>query len=285
MQQLTTQPFVDGFVFLEGPRWHEGKLWVSDMFGLTVYTITTDGKKTPVANFPNRPSGINFMPDGSVVIVSMADRKLMRVDVATGALSEYADLSAHLAYDINDAVCAKNGNIYVGTFGYDVFAHEEPKSATLTLVTPAGEIRTVADDMHFPNGAVITPDGKTLIVAETFVGRLTAFNIEADGSLSNRRVFADLAPYTPDGICLDKEGAVWVSAFENGEFIRVLDGGTITHKIDVGDRRAVACNLGGDDGKTLFCLIFDGALEDIPLGKENAKIEIARVEVAGAGSP
>ncbi len=285
MQQLTTQPFVDGFVFLEGPRWHDNKLWVSDMFGQTVYTISGDGKITPIADFPNRPSGINFMPDGSLIIVSMADRKLMRVNVATGALSEYANLSAHLAYDINDTVCAKNGNIYVGTFGYDVFSHEEPKSATLTLVTPAGEIRSVADDMHFPNGAVITPDGKTLIVAETFVGRLTAFNIEADGSLSQRRVFADLAPYTPDGICLDKEGGVWVSAFENGEFIRVLDGGQITHKIDVGDRRAVACNLGGDDGKTLFCLIFDGALEDIPLGKKNAKIEIARVEIAGAGSP
>ena len=223
------------------------------------------------------------MPDGSVVIVSMGDRKLMRLH--NGELSEYADLSADLAYDINDCVCAANGNIYVGTFGYDVFAHEEPKPATLTLVKPDGTIKTVAEDIHFPNGAVITPDGKTLIIAETFVCRVSAFDIEEDGSLTNRRVFAELGHYTPDGICLDQEGAVWVSAFDQGEFIRVLDGGEITHKIDTGGRRAVACNLGGADGKTLFCLIYDGDLDDIPKGARNARIETATVEVAGAGSP
>jgi len=284
MKELTTSPFIDDFVFLEGPRWHDGKLWVSDMFGNTVYTVTTDGQRTAMATLPNRPSGINFMPDGSVVVVSMADRKLMTL-AEDGSLSEYADLSAILEYDINDCVCAPNGNIYVGTFGYDVFAHEEPKAATLTLVKPDGTIQTVAEDMHFPNGACITPDGKTLIVAETFVGRVTAFNIEADGTLTGRRAFAELGEYTPDGICLDAEGAVWVAAFENGEFIRVLDGGEITHKIDTGDRRAVACNLGGDDGKTLYCLIYDGNLDDIPEGKRNAIIETATVEVAGAGSP
>jgi len=284
MKELTTSPFIDDFVFLEGPRWHDGKLWVSDMFGNTVYTVTTDGQRTAMATLPNRPSGINFMPDGSVVVVSMADRKLMTLG-ENGALSEYADLSGILEYDINDCVCAPNGDIYVGTFGYDVFAHEEPKAATLTLVKADGTIQTVAEDVHFPNGAVITPDGKTLIVAETFVGRLTAFNIEADGTLTGRRAFAELGDYTPDGICLDAEGAIWVAAFENGEFIRVLDGGEITHKIDTGDRRAVACNLGGADGKTLYCLIYDGNLDDIPEGKRNAIIETATVEVAGAGSP
>lgn len=283
MKEIKTTPLADGFVFLEGPRWHDGKLWVSDMFGLTVYTVTPAGKKEAVVKLPNRPSGINFMPDGSVVIVSMSDRKLMRL--YNGALSEYADLSANLPYDINDSVCAPNGNIYVGTFGYDVFAHEDPKPATLTLVKPDGTIKTVAEDIHFPNGAVIGNNGKTLIIAETFVCKLTAFDIEADGSLTNRRVFAELAPYTPDGICLDQEGAVWVSAFEQGEFIRVLDGGKITHKINTGGRRAVACNLGGADGKTLFCLIYDGNLDDIPKGALNAKIETATVDVAGAGSP
>lgn len=283
MQQLTTTRFADGFVFLEGPRWHGGKLWVSDMFGKTVYAIGADGGKEAMATLPNRPSGLNFMPDGSLVIVSMADRKLMRLK--DGKLSEYADLSGLLKYDINDSVCAPNGNIYVGTFGYDVFAHEDPKPATLTLVTPDGKIRTVAEDIHFPNGAVIANGGKTLIIAETFVSRISAFDIAADGSLSNRRVFAELAPYTPDGICLDKDGAIWVAAFEQGEFLRVLDGGAITHKIDCGGRRAVACNLGGADGRTLYCLIYDGHLEDIQQGKRNAVIETARVEVAGAGSP
>ncbi len=284
MKTLTTTPFVEDFVFLEGPRWHDGKLWVSDMFGQTVYTITPEGEKKAVATFENRPSGINHLSDGSTVIVSMADRKLMKLE-KSGSPSVYADLSELLPYDINDCVCAPNNNIYVGTFGYDVFAHEDAKPATLTLVKPDGSIKTVAEDIHFPNGAVITPDGKTLIIAETFVGRLSAFTIEDDGSLSGRRVFADLGAYTPDGICLDAEGAVWVAAFENGEFIRVLDGGEITHKIDVGDRRAVACNLGGADGKTLFCLIYDGDLDDIPKGKRNALIETASVEIAGAGSP
>ncbi|MGK2915461.1 MAG: SMP-30/gluconolactonase/LRE family protein [Porticoccaceae bacterium] len=283
MKTLTTTRLADGFVFLEGPRWHGGKLWVSDMFGNTVYTVAADGKKEAMATLPNRPSGLNFMPDGSVVIVSMADRKLMRLK--DGKLSEYADLSGLLKYDINDSVCAPNGNIYVGTFGYDVFAHETPKPATLTLVTTDGKARTVAEDIHFPNGAVIGNNGKTLIIAETFVHRLSAFDIQADGSLINRRIFADLKTYTPDGICLDKEGAVWVAAFEQGEFIRVLDGGEITHKIDTGGLRAVACNLGGDDGRTLYCLIYDGNLEDIPKGARNARIETTRVEVAGAGSP
>jgi sugar lactone lactonase YvrE len=283
MKTLATKPFAQDFVFLEGPRWHDGKLWVSDMFGQTVYTLTPDGARQEIAKFPNRPSGINFLPDGSVVIISMADRKLMKVD--NGTLSEYADLSAVLPYDINDCVCAANGDIYVGTFGYDVFAHEEPRPATLTLVKRDGTIETVADQVQFPNGAVITPDGKTLVVAETFVGKLTAFDIQADGSLANRRSFADIAPYTPDGICLDRDGAIWVAAFEQGEFIRVREGGEITHRIDTGGRRAVACNLGGADGKTLFCLIYDGDLDDIPKGARNALIETAQVEVAGTGSP
>ncbi|MBV1879827.1 MAG: SMP-30/gluconolactonase/LRE family protein [Pseudomonadales bacterium] len=153
------------------------------------------------------------------------------------------------------------------------------------MVKPDGTIRTVAEDVHFPNGAVITPDGATLVVAETFMGRLTAFTIEADGSLSNRRIFADISGYTPDGICMDAAGAIWVAAFDNGKFIRVLDGGEITHSIDMGGRRAVACNLGGADGKTLYCLGYDGDLDDIPKGKHNAIIETARVEVGASGSP
>ncbi len=283
MKELTTKPLADDFVFLEGPRWHDGKLWVSDMFGNTVYTVTPDGKKEAVVELPNRPSGMNFMADGSVVIVSMTDRKLMRLQ--DGQLSEYADLSDHLPYDINDCVCASNGDIYVGTFGYDVFGGGEAKPASLTLVKPDGTIKTVAKDIQFPNGAVITNGGKTLVLAETWGCLLSAFDIEADGSLSNRRVFAELGEYTPDGICLDAEGAIWVSAFDQGEFIRVLEGGEITHKINTGGKRAVACNLGGVDGKTLFCLIYDGDLGDIPKGARNAKIETATVEVAASGSP
>lgn len=284
MKQLTTKPFADDFIFLEGPRWHEGKLWVSDMYGKTVYALNPQGEREVMAELPKRPSGINFLPDGSIVIVSMGDRKLMRL-AEDGSLSVYADLSGILKYDINDCVCASNGDIYVGTFGYDVFAGEEARPATLTLVKPDGTMKTVAEDVHFPNGAVITQDGTTLIVAETFVGKLTAFTIAKDGSLSDRRIFADLDEYTPDGICLDAEGAIWVSAFENGVFIRVLEGGEITHTVDAGGRRAVACNLGGTDGKTLYCLMYAGDMGDISKGKRNALIETTRVDVGAAGSP
>jgi sugar lactone lactonase YvrE len=283
MKELSTSPLADGFVFLESPRWHDGTLWVSDMFGETVYTVSPDGTKEAIVKLPNRPSGLNFMPDGSLIIVSMADQRLMRWQ--NGELSEYADLSGGLSYDINDSVVAPNGNIYVGTFGYDLFSGEEPKSAPLTLVKPDGTVKVAAEEIQFANGTVICNDGKTLIIAETFVCHLTAFDIAEDGSLSNRRVFADLSPYTPDGICIDQEGAIWVAAFEQGDFIRVLEGGEITHKIDAGDRKAVACNLGGADGKTLFCLIYDGDLDDIPKGALNGKIETVTVEVAGAGSP
>lgn len=284
MTNLKLETLADGFVFLEGPRWHDNRLWLSDMWGNTVYTLTAAGKRTTVARLPNRPSGISFLPDGRMVVVSMTDRKLMQVD-GSGNLSTYVDLTPYVSHDINDSVADQQGNIYVGNFGYDLLNHADPKTADLIMVTAKREIRVVARDLNFPNGTVITPDGRTLIIAETFASVLTAFDRAEDGSLSNRRIWAELGQRTPDGMCLDQAGAIWVSSFVTGEFVRVLPNGTIAEVIPCPGKRAVACNLGGDDGRTLFALTFAGELADIASGQQLARVEVCRVEVPGAGSP
>ena len=284
MAKYKLEMLADGFIFLEGPRWHDKQLWLSDMRGETVYTLSEAGKRSKVASFPKHPSGISFLPDGRVVIVSMQDRKLMQVE-AGGKLSEYADLSNMVSYDINDTVCDASGNIYVGNFGYDLLAGEAPQTADLIMVPMSGQPKVVASGLEFPNSAVITQDGRTLIIAETFGHKLSAFDRAADGTLSNRRVWAHLGERTPDGICLDAEGAVWVSSFVTSEFVRVLPDGSIGDIIVSPGKRAVACNLGGADGRTLFGLTFAGELADLGSGKPLAAVEVCRVEVAAAGSP
>jgi sugar lactone lactonase YvrE len=284
MAKYKLEMLADGFIFLEGPRWHDNQLWLSDMRGETVYTLTEAGKRTKIASFPKHPSGINFLPDGRVVIISMQDRKLMQVE-AGGKLTEYVDLSSMVSHDINDSVCDAAGNIYVGNFGYDLLAGEAPKTADLIMVSPSRQCKVVASGLEFPNGAVITPDGRTLIIAETFGHKLSAFDRAADGTLSNRRVWAALGERTPDGICLDAEGAVWVASFVTGEFVRVLPDGSIGDIVATPGKRAVACNLGGADGRTLFGLTFAGELADLGSGKPLAAVEVCRVEVAAAGSP
>jgi sugar lactone lactonase YvrE len=284
MTDLTLETFAEGFVFLEGPRWHEGRLWLSDMWGHTVYALDESGAREAIANVPSRPSGLAFLPDGRRIVVSMADRRLMEIG-AGGKLSEFADLSTLAAADINDCVVDAQGNTYVGNFGYDLFNEAEPALANLVKVAPDGTKDVVATDLNFPNGAVITPDGRTLICAETFAHCLTAFDRAADGSLSGRREWAALGERTPDGICLDESGAIWVASFMTDEFVRVEEGGRVTHEIACPGRRAVACNLGGADGRTLFALTYEGELGDLASGAKNARVETCRVEVATSGSP
>lgn len=284
MVNYALETLADDFVFLEAPRWHDGQLWLSDQFGNAVYTLSAAGKRTKIATFPQRPSGISFLPDRGVVIVSMADRRLMLVG-ADGTLSQYADLSGMARYDINDTVCDSVGNIYVGTVGYDIVNGAEFQTGELIMVTPGGQCTLVADGFELANGAVITPDGGTLIIAETFGNKLTAFTRAADGTLSERRLWAGLGERTPDGICLDASGAVWVSSFMTDEFIRVNEGGEVLDVIPVSGKRAVACNLGGADGRTFFGLTYEGAHEDIVSGKKLARVEVCRVNVGAAGSP
>lgn len=283
MKTYTPTPLYDDIVFGEGPRWHQGKLFFSDMFAQKVVAVDEKGRAETVVEVPERPSGLGWLPDGRMLIVSMHDKKLLRLD--PDGLKVHADLAPHVGGNPNDMVVGPDGRAFVGNFGYDLFAGAPPKPATLVCVDPDGKARVVADDLGFPNGCAITPDGKTLIVAETFANTLTAFNLKADGSLSGRRFFAHLGDRQPDGICLDAEGAVWVSCFGQDEFIRVWEGGEIAARIDVKGRRAVACMLGGADRKTLYLLTCENTLEELSQGKSKARLETARVDVAGAGFP
>jgi sugar lactone lactonase YvrE len=284
MQQLSTEVYLEGLVFGECPRWHDGALWLSDMFGGRVLRSTGPGQAETVLTLPGgRPSGLAFTADGSLLVVSMLDRKLLRRR-PDGEVETFADLAPHVTGDINDMVHAPDGGVFVGNFGFDLFGGAEARLTNLHHVDASGRVREVATELNFPNGIVVTPDHRTLIVAETFAHRLTAFDIR-DGSLINRRVFAALGDYAPDGICLDAAGAVWVSAFIGDAYLRVEQGGKITHLVPMTGRRAVACNLGGADARTLFMVSADTDVERLAKGDSNAQIETARVDIAGAGSP
>ncbi|HCU89121.1 MAG TPA: gluconolactonase [Gammaproteobacteria bacterium] len=283
MSNLFLNVLADNFVFLEGPRWHNGELWFSDMWGHKVHRITPAGVVSDVIDVPGRPSGLGFMPDGTLLIASMADRCVYKNN--QGNLEVHADLSATVNADINDIIIDKQGRTYVGNFGYDLLSGADPKEAELVLIEPTGEHRVVTSGLMFPNGMVLMDDERTLIVAETFSNQLTAFDCDTNGDLRNRRVFADMGELTPDGICLDIEGGIWVASFMTGDFVRVVDGGDITDRIKVDSKAAVACQIGGPDNRTLYCLTFAGEMADLSAGKRLARIETVTVDIQGAGSP
>jgi sugar lactone lactonase YvrE len=280
-----TKPKVllDGLVFAEGPRWHDGRLWLSDMHGHKVLAITPEGRAETIAEMPARPSGLGFLPDGTPIAVSMADRRLVKL--TREGVEPYSDLSSLVSGDPNDMVVDAKGRAYVGNFGFDLLGGAEMKTAELVLVEPGGAARVVADELQFPNGMVITPDGSKLIVAETFGGRLAAFDIRMDGSLVRRANFAELGERTPDGIALDAEGCVWASCFNDDEFIRVAEGGEIRDTIALDGRRAVACALGGPNRRTLYLLTAETTVEELAKGQSKARVETVEVAVGGAGWP
>jgi len=284
METLAVRTLADGLTFGEGPRWHDGKLWISDMHGHRIVTCDMDGNLEEIQRVENRPSGLGWLPDGRLLFVSMLDAKLC---VSSGGKAEtYADLAPYCAGEPNDMVVDNQGRAYVGNFGYDLVGGEDMKPADLVLVGTDQKANVVASDLLFPNGTVITPDNRTLIIAETFGTRLTAFDIDpASGALSGRRVFADLGERTPDGICLDAEGCVWASCFVNGEYVRVRDGGEITHQIDVGNHAAVACMQGGPDGRTLFMLTSDTDVERLATGDSKCRVDVAEAPAPAAGLP
>lgn len=279
MQEHQTKILADGFGFLEGPRWHNGELWLSDMWDSKVFSVTLDGKRDVVCEVPGRPCGLGFLPDGTPLVVSMNDRKIMRIE--KGEISEYADLSSLATGDANDMLVDQKGRAYVGNMGYDLFGGEEAKLADFIVVDPSGTATVAATGLEFVNGIALIDEGRTLVLAETWQSRLLAFDRAADGSLSNRRVFADLGERTPDGICADQKGGIWISSVATGEFLRVVDGGEVTDRVLCEGKRAVACALGGDDGRTLFCLTFEGTVEEIFQFKNAGVIETVRVDVAG----
>ena len=276
--KLETKVLLYGLEFPEGPRWRNGKLFFSDFIGRKVITVDEEGKTEILIELPDSPSGLGFLNDGRMLIVSMQRRCLMCLDA--DGLKIHADLSKFTEYNCNDSVTDTLERTYVGNWGTKSL--ESPAEPTcIVLVKKEGEARIVAENLVFPNGCVVTPDCKTFIVAETFGRRLTAFDIEDSGNLINRRIWATMKDFAPDGICLDEEGAIWVANPAKKEVLRIFEGGEITSTIKVKDTNVYACALGGDDGRTLF--LCTGQYLD---GKRSSgRIEFLKVEVPGVEIP
>jgi sugar lactone lactonase YvrE len=280
-----TEPTVllDHLLFPEGPRWHDGRLFFSDMHDRRVVAVDPAGRAETVVAVPQKPSGLGWLPDGRLLVVSMEDRHLMVFD--GNRLAPVADLSKLATFHCNDMVVDRSGRAFVGNFGSDLHGGAPPKKACLISVEPDGTARLAAEDLAFPNGMVITPDGRTLIVAESMAQRLTAFELAADGSLRSRRVFADLEKAIPDGICLDAEGCVWIASPFGRRCIRVREGGAVVDEIPLAERDAFACMLGGDDRRTLFICAANTSDPEKATAERAGRIEMVRVSVPGAGLP
>ena len=283
---------LDGLLFPEAPRWHAGMFWLTDVHAHCAYTIDANGTKSVVARFDDKPSGLGFLPDGTPLAALMRSRRIVRFQ--GGRVTTHADLSPLPWHELNDMVTGPDGRVYVGTKAPNPPPGAPTPGSDLVLVQPDGSFCVVAGDLYVPNGLVITPDGKTLIVAETRADRLTAFSIAEDGTLRDRRVFAELG-CAPDGICLDAEGCVWVGTVWGNAFIRVAAGGRVLERIELEDGKwAVACALGGSDRRTLYLLTAHQSLENLRRlvdfemdlkSESRGFVESMRVAVAGAGWP
>ena len=279
MQTLRSSVLAEGIVFGEGPRWHDGRLWFADVHGNAVKSLDDQGH-VEVQVETEHPSGLGWLPGGPLLISTLLEPTLKKVDA--GQVSVLEDFSDR-GWSLNDMVVAPDGRAYV-----DIYTGRQDGTpqGEILLVTPEGPTRTVAADLLTPNGLAITPDGSELRVSETFTGRVLSYSIGPDGSLLDRRVFADLGPdRQPDGLCLDAQGAVWVGGLTSGEFLRVLDGGEITHCVETPGRWAVAPALGGPDRRTLYLMVNETTMEGLARGESQGRIESLRVEVPGAGWP
>ncbi|MGY2066032.1 SMP-30/gluconolactonase/LRE family protein [Blastococcus sp. SYSU DS0619] len=273
----TTTVLADDLGFPEAPRWHEGRLWFSDFHDRVVRRLAPDGGLSVALELDDSPSGLGWLPGGDLLVVSMVRRALLRVGEDVPRL--HADLTGSTRSRANDLLVDAAGRAYVSSFGFDLEGGAAPEPTALLRVDPDGSVHVAAEDVVFPNGMVLSPDGRTLVVAETYAARLTAFDVAADGSLSGRRVFADLPGVAPDGICLDAEGQVWVATARTPEVLRVRDGGEVTGRVAVGSGSlSYACALGGDDGRTLFVCTAPSWRP----GPRAGRIEVATVVVGAA---
>jgi sugar lactone lactonase YvrE len=272
-----------GIVFGESPRWRDGRLWFSDWGAQEIVAVDPEGRSEVIVRMPSSPFCIDWLPDGRLLVVSASDGLLLRRE-PNGSLVTHSDLSGLSNHPWNDIVVDGRGNAYVGNIGFD-FPDGEFAPGTLALVTPDGSARQVADGVAFPNGVVVTPDNSTLILAESYGNRLTAFDIAADGGLSDRRVWADLSDGVPDGICLDAEGAVWYGDVPNKRCVRVREGGEVLQTIDL-EGGCFACMLGGVDRKTLFMVSQEWS-GMVSSGDEErtGRLLIVPAPAAGAGWP
>jgi sugar lactone lactonase YvrE len=286
-----TTTLVAGLYFGEGPRWHAGRLWFSDFYAHAVKSIDESGALRIELELDDQPSGLGWLPDGRLLVVAMKERAVKRLD-PTG-LVLHADISHLTAHLCNDMVVDAQGSAWVGNFGFDLDAELQARGIEVLVDHPVtnlvridadGSVHLAARDMHFPNGSVITADGTTLIVAETLASCLTAFTINADKSLTNRRVWAAIPGVAPDGICLDENNRVWVANAIGPEVVLVAEGGEIIERLAT-SQPCYACMLGGRDGNTLFALTAAGSDGRHASAAKTGKIETVRVQAARAGWP
>jgi len=277
------QTLMTGLAFGESPRWHADRLWFSDWGAQEVIAVDLEGKSEVITRIQSFPFCIDFLPDGRLLVVSARDQLLLRME-PDGSLVTHANLTSLSDHPWNEIVVDGRGNAYLNNIGFD-FPGGEFATGIIALVTPDGSTRQVADGVAFPNGMVVTPDNATLILAESYGKRLTAFNIAADGSLSNRRVWADLDGGFPDGICLDAENAVWYADVPNKHCIRVREGGEVLQTIDL-DRGCFACMLGGVDNRTLFLIAtaWRGPANMVD-GSRTGQVLIVEAPAPGVGWP
>ncbi len=277
------QILMTGLAFGESPRWHDDRLWFSDWAAQEVIAVDIEGKSEVITRVQSFPFCIDWLPDGRLLIVSASERRLLRRE-PDGSLVTHVDLAGLSDKPWNEIVVDGRGNAYLNNIGFD-FPDGEFTTGIIALVTPDGSARQVADGVAFPNGMVVTPDNSTLILAESYGNRLTAFDIAADGSLSNRRVWADLNGDYPDGICLDAEGAVWYADVPNKHCVRVREGGEVLQTIDL-DRGCFACALGGADKRTLFMMATEwGGAESMVGGARTGQVLMVDAPAAGVGWP
>jgi sugar lactone lactonase YvrE len=271
-----------GLGLVESPRWHDGHLWFSDWLARDVIAVDLEGTSEVITQVPSFPCCIDWLPDGRLLVVSGREGRLLRRE-PDGSLVTHADLSSLSRYPWNEIEVDSRGNIYLNCAGFD-FPAEAFSPGIVALVTPDGAVRQVADGLAFPNGMTVTPDNQTLIVAESYANQLTAFDITADGSLSNRRVWAAARDDHPDGICLDAEGAIWYADVGTKRCVRVEEGGGVLREIEL-DRGCFACELGGEDGRTLFMLAasFDPSTGSV--GQQTGQVAMARASVSGVERP
>jgi sugar lactone lactonase YvrE len=293
-------PLLDGGTFFEGPRWHDDRWWVSDFYRHQVVAVDPAGRADDVMTVEGQPSGLGWLPDGSLVAVSMKDHRVLRRSPG-GEVTVHADLTEHCGGPLNDMVVSAAGHAYVGNFGFDIMNAGQPETTGLVRVAPDGTVTVEADDLWFPNGSVITADGSTLVVNETAGCRCTAFTIGGDGSLTDRRVWAQLAPtperasfadmlpqikVAPDGATLDADGQIWVADALGGRVIRVAEGGEITEEVAAPQGLGVyACALGGPDGRTLLLCTAPDFFEHARSQAREAVLFTTTVDVPHAGLP
>ncbi len=283
MDETGERTLLENRAFLEGPRWRDGRLFVSDMHRNVVEAVDLDGNVELICEVPNNPSGLGWLPDGRLLVASMLDRTVMRLE-PDGSLVVHADLSELASWYVNDMVVDAEGRAYVGNFGFDLHNGAEFAPGEIVIVEPDGSARLGADGMAFPNGSVITPDGSTLIVGQSFGRDLVAFDIESDGSLANRRQWADLGKGVPDGICLDAEGAIWYADPVKGGCVRVAEGGEILDRVETSNL-AYACMLGGPERRHLFMCVSASSSPHETLDALSATLVVVEVATPGAGLP